>query len=63
MDASIRKVSIAEHAKEAARAAVNTFEQQANPHPSGTPDHAAWHAAYCRWILTFSAEEDCEVSA
>ncbi len=57
MDTCVRKVSIAEHAQHAALLAHTTFENQPNPHPVGTVDHAEWEAAYRRYFDELISEE------
>ena len=62
MDHTIRPITVAEQAEQAARRFVDTCEPQPNPH-TGTALEQRWRSLYDRWILQLSAEQDTEASA
>jgi hypothetical protein len=61
-DLSIRRITIAEQAREAAARFVQTGEREANPH-AGTAEEQLWRSAFERYVLQFSAAQDTEASA
>lgn len=62
MDAPIREVSVSEHAAHAAKLAIETHEQQQNPHPEGSHDFRRWQASYSRYLKEHGVP-DAEASA
>jgi hypothetical protein len=59
----LSRQQIAVDADAAALRAVNHGVEQPNPHLVGSDAHAAWHAAYCRYLLKHSAPETVEGGA
>jgi hypothetical protein len=59
----LSREAIAVQADEAAQRTTAGGLMQANPYEAGTDDAKCWHAAYCRYLLKYSAPAEVEGGA